>query len=1564
MATNTINSVNYNNNTYVFSLPYGVCTTPAATAAKVVTVDNFSLEAGATVIVKFTESNSAKTNVTLNVNSTGDIPIHRYSGTVVSSGTTTTGWVAGAVQMFTYDGTAWVRDYWNNTTYSNVSLGQGYTTCDTAAATAAKTAALSSYSLTTGGIVTVKFTNAVPANATLNINGKGAKSIYFRGSAITANVIKAGDTATFIYTTYYHLISIDRWQNDIASLQSDLASHTHNYAGSSSAGGAATSANKLNTNAGGTTQPIYFKNGVPVATTYTLGASVPSGAKFTDTTYSAASQSAAGLMSADDKKKLDGIAAGANNYTYTLPTASTTLGGVKTTSNVSSTSGLTACPIISGVVYYKDTNTQTITSVNGKTGAVTLTASDVGAAEASHGTHVTYGTTATAIGATASAGSAAAVSRSDHTHPLSKSAVITALGYTPPTTNTTYSVVSTSADGLAPKRDGSTTKFLRGDGTWAVPPDTNTTYSVVSTSADGLAPKRDGSTTKFLRGDGTWAVPPDTNTTYSAASQSAAGLMSANDKKKLDGIASGANAYSLPTASTTLGGVKTTSTVTSTSGLTPCPIISGVPYYKDTNSNTTYTFATGDSNGQIKITPSSGSAVNVSVKGLGSAAYTNTTAYDAAGTAETKANAALASAKTYADNAVAALVASAPDKLNTLDELAAALNDDANFATTVTTEIGKKVSSVNGKSGSSITLSATDVGALPKLTYEWNKQYNAGGTAGYLLIGSFPMYDSNVTIDIDATTTTTYHGTVIIATQNVSETSMGSAHTITVYGDPTGTISDALRVTWASGSRNYNVYFVPSTWSKNLIHIRAIGNYLETVKDSTLCSTFTTGTAPATTTGLTVVNALRDTFALKSHGTHVSYGTSATAIGATASAGSASTVSRSDHIHPLSKSAVTTALGYTPPTSDTTYSAATQSAAGLMSANDKKKLDGIASGANNYTYTLPTASTTLGGVKTTSTVSSTSGLTPCPIISGVVYYKDTNTHAVSSVNGKTGAVSLSASDVGADASGTASSAVSTHNSSTSAHADIRTAINEKANKSEGMFFIAGSGTTDSTNKKSTWTGTSDRITKYYDGLTIKYKIGVAGQSTTTLNINNLGAKTVYLFNTTKLTTHFPVNSIITLTYHADLNSGCWVCNDYDANTNTYQRVYVTTTNAEYPITTRYNTSSGNSYYAEYGRYSTGVTLNPSTNTISAAAFKATGDISAATFNGYTLAASVPSGAKFTDTTYSAASESAAGLMSADDKKKLNGIAAQANKYSLPTASSSTLGGIKVGSNLSISSGVLSVPAASGSVAGVTIVYPAASCTSFSSDSGTVTPLAVQKGAKMFAITRPSSSTNKAITRYSNTTGDVQDSKIIIEDVTNTKDTSKKAQVIAIPAEGGKKMVYGYCTDQVDGTSFIGGIFASTATEYPYNAGLAIGGTSGNLLWKGKRVLDNDDLTTLNSAISGKLSTSGTAAKATADASGNNIVNTYAKKPTIYTATITTTWNGSAAPYTQDIAVSGITANDKPKIDVTMSGTYSTDKTRDNEWSKIYRIVTAANKITVYAHAKTTASLPIQMEVIR
>lgn len=52
---------------------------------------------------------------------------------------------------------------------------------------------------------------------------------------------------------------------------------------SSSCAGNSASATKLTSSAGSTTQPIYFKDGKPVATTYTLNKTVPADAKFTDT---------------------------------------------------------------------------------------------------------------------------------------------------------------------------------------------------------------------------------------------------------------------------------------------------------------------------------------------------------------------------------------------------------------------------------------------------------------------------------------------------------------------------------------------------------------------------------------------------------------------------------------------------------------------------------------------------------------------------------------------------------------------------------------------------------------------------------------------------------------------------------------------------------------------------------------------------------------------------------------------------------------------------------------------------------------------------------------------------------------------------------------------------------------------------------------------------------------------------------------------------------------------------------------------------------------------------------
>lgn len=192
------------------------------------------------------------------------------------------------------------------------------------------------------------------------LSGKAAASHTHTKSQITdlsSLSAASGGTATSLCTTGEKYT----WNNKAASDHNhDSAyaakSHTHSYAGASSVSGSATSAVKLDTStAGSAAQPCYFANGKPSACTYSLNKTVPADAKFTDTVYThpsytartgkptanqtpafggsvtvsqiasdasghvtgmtdrtiripdaAATQSAAGLMSAADKIKLNG----------------------------------------------------------------------------------------------------------------------------------------------------------------------------------------------------------------------------------------------------------------------------------------------------------------------------------------------------------------------------------------------------------------------------------------------------------------------------------------------------------------------------------------------------------------------------------------------------------------------------------------------------------------------------------------------------------------------------------------------------------------------------------------------------------------------------------------------------------------------------------------------------------------------------------------------------------------------------------------------------------------------------------------------------------------------------------------------------------------------------------------------------------------------------------------------------------------------------------------------------------------------------------------------------------
>ena len=178
------------------------------------------------------------------------------------------------------------------------------------------------------------------------------------------------------------------------------------------------------------------------------------------------------------------------------------------------------------------------------------------------------------------------------------------------------------------------------------------TYKSVTTDAKGRVTA--GSNPTTLAGFGITDAAPSSHVGAGGAAHadvttSTDGFMIAADKVKLDGIATGANNYTHPATH-------------------PPSIIA-----QDTANRFVTDAEKTTWNG--KETPAG---------------------------AQSKADAALASANSYTDTKVAALVDSSPGTLDTLNELAAALGDDPNFATTITNLVAARTKKGSADIGNAV----------------------------------------------------------------------------------------------------------------------------------------------------------------------------------------------------------------------------------------------------------------------------------------------------------------------------------------------------------------------------------------------------------------------------------------------------------------------------------------------------------------------------------------------------------------------------------------------------------------------------------------------------------------------------------------------------------------------------------------------------------------------------------------------------------------------------------------------------------------------------------------------
>lgn len=186
-------------------IAYATCSTASATAAKVAVCTGFKLTTGATVLVKFSNTNSAA-SPTLNVNSTGAKPIVAYGTTAIQA----YAWKAGQAVMVVYDGTSWVAlvQSWATTTYYGITKLSSSTSSTSTTLAATASAVKAAYDRNSWNSITLTNALGLAYGGTGATTAAGARTnLGISVTQLYTGTLTTGST-TFNYGSYNFYIIV------------------------------------------------------------------------------------------------------------------------------------------------------------------------------------------------------------------------------------------------------------------------------------------------------------------------------------------------------------------------------------------------------------------------------------------------------------------------------------------------------------------------------------------------------------------------------------------------------------------------------------------------------------------------------------------------------------------------------------------------------------------------------------------------------------------------------------------------------------------------------------------------------------------------------------------------------------------------------------------------------------------------------------------------------------------------------------------------------------------------------------------------------------------------------------------------------------------------------------------------------------------------------------------------------------------------------------------------------------------------------------------------------------